>query len=339
VSEYLSTDKILSSVQEESLYFHYFGIDVSKKKCKSLIRADDSNASMKFRRINNRIKWSDFGSTYRDADIFDLLYISKGWSFYESLIHINNDFNLGFKYSDKYNIDIVASNPVNTDFLIPSLKENESIDIQVVLNKFNNKHVFTKDDLKYWIQGYINKTILMKEHVFSVNTVLLNSVPIMRYHKKDPIFLYVEMVDNIKFYKIYRPLHIGKQGKWLSNIQNASKAIGGLKHLQDTNYIIITKSKKDYMVLRWVLGYNVVYIQSESTPIDVDIMSMLWNKYETIYSLFDNDDAGYTLNEKFAEVNETIPIFYNTNDGKDSWDVILKYGMEKTRTIINKLMI
>lgn len=338
---WLNKESVLNKVREEELYWFYFKIDVNKRNgCKSIIRSDDLYPSFRFKKDKQgRIKWSDFGSTSLMKDIFDLLNLIKGWTFYESLVHINNDFKLGFTANDKYNIDINVNIPVEDNRHIDTLQENSEKVIDVVLNKYNGQHIFTKDDFKYWNQGYITKQILQKELVFSVAIVLLNGIPIWHYHKKNPIYLYYEISSNGKYIKLYRPLNLNKSYKWLSNIKDAKSCIGGMNDLQDTDYVIITKSKKDYMVMKNVLGFNTIYVQSESTGISEYIIDILHKDYKTVYNLFDNDTAGYKLGEEFAKINNTIPIWYNKAHGKDTWDVIIKYGIEKNKEIINKLII
>lgn len=342
MAEWINKQKILDRVREEELYYHYAKIDINKKNVKSIIRNDDKHSSFKFHRNKEgRIKWSDFGTTYTDCDFFDLTKILYNWSFYETLVHINNDFKLGFNYSDKYKIDFVSDVNINSnDCVIDKFKDND-VTLEVVLNKHEGKHIYTKEDLKYWNKGFIDKHILQKEKVYSVAIVLLNGIPIWYYNKKNPIFLYVYKRLHGTFYKIYRPLNENKKYSWISNLKEANKVIDGIEDIDLTvNYLIITKSKKDKMILKYPLGYNAVAVQSESTGINSDIMDLLWSKYEVIYNLYDNDKAGIELGEKFALENSTIPIWYDKElEIKDSWDCGLKYGIDESKIIINKMLI
>ena len=339
--KYINSKSILNRVREEELYFRYCNIDITKKIKTNPIRNEIPCNSFKIHKKNGRIKWSDFGSDdFRDNDIFDLIQIIKGWSFYETLLYINRDFNLGYKYSSKYNIDEVMEDVLIPDTgTIRNYNKDSSI-IEVVLNKYNRQHIFTKDDLKYWNSGYINKNILQKEKVFSVNTVLINGNPIWYYHKKNPIYLYYEQTSTGKAKKLYRPLESDKDRKWLSDIKKPEDFLYGYAPELNTDYIIITKSKKDYMELRYILEFNSKYVQAETYIPIIQLRSELQKKYPKIYILYDNDKTGLERGNKVAQLINGIPIHYGINTGcKDTWDTVRKFGVEQSKEIINKLMI
>lgn len=326
---------------DEDLYLHYLGIDVHVKQKVNPIRSNDPTCSFRVKHdsISDKYKWSDFGTTNIWCDIFDAISIKNNINVYEVLIVINKDYNLGLTHSDKYSPDIIIDIPVNNDRLLQRYKNKTDINLQVILNKHDGKHIFTKHDIKYWNQGLINKSVLTKENVFSVNTVLIDGQEIWTYHKLNPIYLYYEKAEHGNFMKLYRPLNKEKEYKWLSNIKEGNKVIGGLSSLQEHEYyLIITKSKKDWLVLKHIYGFNCIYVQSESTGIHEDIMNMLHLQYQypVIYSLFDNDESGIKLNEEFAIKNDTIPIQYPLSLGiKDTWDNVVKYGIEGKQHILN----
>ena len=106
----------------------------------------------------------------------------------------------------------------------------------------------------------------------------------------------------------------------------------------DTNYLIITKSKKDDMIIHYIFGLNSIHIQSESSNICDEIIADLKSKYTKIYNLFDNDDSGIELGGKFANKYGTTFIHYPKElNIKDSWDNKLMYKNNAKEHLINLL--
>jgi hypothetical protein len=68
--------------------------------------------------------------------------------------------------------------------------------------------------------------------------------------------------------------------------------IGDLDYIDNKKkYIIITKSYKDSKVLR-NLGYNSIWLQSENSIPDKEVISKIISNFKRIYIIFDNDVAG-----------------------------------------------
>ena len=336
---YLSVTGILSRVREEDLYYRYCGIDVNQPVKVNPTRKE-SQCSIKVHKVADRIKWSDFGQGIYNADVFDMIQLVKGWSFYEVLIRINTDYNLGFEYSRKYQVDMSMDNiPLSNDYIIGKYKGDENAVIDVVLNKYNGVHVYPKDDLRYWNTGFITKRELQREKVYSISVVLLNGTPIWYYHKRNPIFLYLESNTQGRWKKLYKPLEQNKRNKWLSNIKYGNDFLYGYGKEYEGDYLIITKSKKDYMVLHYVLGFNTKYMQSESVIPTERVIAEAWSKYSRIYILFDNDDSGVRASANLAQITEWIPIQYPIGLGvKDTFECVSKYGIERTIEIVLQLL-
>jgi len=336
---YLSVTGILNRVREEDLYYRYCGVDVNNPIKVNPTRTEGA-CSLKVHKVVDRIRWSDFGQGIYNADVFDMIQLVKGWSFYETLIRINTDYNLGFDYSKKYQVDISMDNiPLSNDYIIDKYKGDDSSVIDVVLNKYNNVHVYPKDDLRYWSTGCITKRELQREKVYSISVVLLNGTPIWHYHKKNPIFLYLETNLQGRWKKLYKPLETNKKNKWLSNIKYGNDFLYGYGKELDADYLIITKSKKDYMVLYYILGLNTKYIQSESVIPTDRIIDEVWKKYQRIYILFDNDESGVGASTNLAQITEWIPIQYPLDLGiKDTFECVVKYGLDKTVEILTQLL-
>ena len=140
--------------------------------------------------------------------------------------------------------------------------------------------------------------------------------------------------------KLYRPLEPDKDKKWLSDIKHPESSLYGYAPELNTDYIIITKSKKDYIELRYILEFNSKYVQAETYVPIQDIITRLQFTYKQIYILYDNDKTGIERGNKVAQLMNGIPIWYDINtECKDTWDTVRKFGIEKSKEIINKLMI
>ena len=331
--EYVNFNNILEKVSQEELYYRYCNIEVNKKVKHNFTRSNDTICSLKILPpVNGKLRWKDFGSG-ETGDVFDLISRKYNITTYQSLIQINKDYNLDFDIPYRTDLDIAIPIEQYNESIIEKYTQKQ-YEIGVILNKYNNIPIHTKDDLKYWKQGDITKEILQIEDVYSVANVLINNDIIWWYNKHNPIFLYLYG----KEYKLYKPLERNKDNKWLGNFKCVAKAIGGLNRLMDTNYLIITKSKKDDMIIHYIFGLNSIHIQSESSNICDEIIADLKSKYTKIYNLFDNDDSGIELGGKFANKYGTTFIHYPKElNIKDSWDNKLMYKNNAKEHLINLL--
>lgn len=195
---------------------------------------------------------------------------------------------------------------------------------------------FTETDDKYWGQYLISREILKKHNVFPIQTFWINDqIANLFYTKKQPLYAYI-VGDK---YQIYSP-YGDKKNKFRTNCNIGD--IHGLEQLPDKgNLLIITKSKKDIIVLDR-LGYNAIAPLGETTPIPDEIISDLKNRFKKIIVLYDNDEPGIKAATKFSLHHDLrfvyIPKEYYIKFGiKDVSDFIKAYKIIKTKELLKKL--
>lgn len=93
--------------------------------------------------------------------------------------------------------------------------------------------------------------------------------------------------------------------------------------------LIITKSGKDYLTLKYNYPYDVIALQSESTP-----LLLKPNKHRRVYTLFDNDYPGIINSYHLPYKNIILPeidLF-----SKDPYDYFQVLGKEKLGNLLKE---
>lgn len=199
------------------------------------------------------------------------------------------------------------------------------------------KKNFTETDDNYWEQYFITRDILKKYEVFPILTFWVNDTPSnLFYSKEQPLYAY----QIFESFQIYSP-YANKKNKFRNS--TTSYDIHGLEQLPEYgNLLIITKSKKDVMVLDR-LGYNAIAPCGESTPIPKVIIDNLKQRFNRLLILYDNDKAGLEGAKKLAIEHNIewyyIPIeLYEKFKIKDISDYIKNYKITKTRELLKKII-
>jgi len=196
---------------------------------------------------------------------------------------------------------------------------------------------FTDIDDQYWGQYYVSREILKKHNVYPIAAFWVNDiVSSIFYTKEKPLYAY-QVFDKFQIYCPYGD----KKNKFRTN--TSIYDIHGLEQLPKYgNLLIITKSKKDVLVLD-KLGYTAIAPCGENTPIPESIIQNLKERFDNIIILYDNDKAGMEGAKKLADTyNLTyvyIPIDYNLMFKiKDISDYIKNFKITRTRELLKKLL-
>lgn len=338
IRERLSSQSILNRISPLDIYLKYVGEFEPNKPCSSPLRKDD-NPSFVIGEHNGKWYFKDFG-TGEGGDCFTLVMKKFGCTYMESLIIINNDFKLGLEYFiynesiAKYIVESQASETKPVKYSTDKIKQNKKeILIQVKSREFTNK------DIEFWVGKYgISVDTLKHYNVKSLDAYWIND---MQFNiGKD------ELCYGYRFkpytYKIYRP-NRDKRYKWFTNSKhNVVQGIMQLKFKSD--YLVITKSLKDVMVL-YENNIEAIAPQAESVIISEPIMSKLKERYKKIYTLMDYDYTGIKLTNEMKKRYGTIPIAFTDHiwqrsqgyEGcKDISDFTKMHGSEATRQLITR---
>lgn len=180
---------------------------------------------------------------------------------------------------------------------------------------------WTDLDAKYWQQYKIKSKTLEKFNVMALksytftndeNTVTINGTHIYGYFRSDGLL-----------YKIYQPKVSSKK------FMKVRQYIQGMEQLTYAKpNLVILSSLKDLMAFD-ELGYKTMeYIapDSENTLIPETTMWELIGKYNTVFTIFDNDDAGKAAVEKYKEKYGINGFVLDME--KDVSDSIESYGQQ-----------
>ena len=187
----ITKDFILSRVNQESIMSYYTRTDVNSKKLFLSPLRNDNHVTCSIYKSKSGILYMHDFATNEHIDCWNLVMRLYNCNYYEALKIIAQDFNL------------VNSNVAKKETLkiVESLKETESSKIQVQIKDFTN------EELEWWKSFGIDKKLLKKYHVFSLQHVFLNGELKFTSSKQCPIYGYYFGKDkngDDKF-KIYFP--------------------------------------------------------------------------------------------------------------------------------------
>lgn len=166
--------------------------------------------------------------------------------------------------------------------------------IQIRIKKSNNK------------TGYFDKfgipvSFLEKENTFYVEKYWCSTRHdgILRMNRfnnpiKEATIAYC--FPSTKNIKLYFP-----EDDFLNFYTNCSDEMWGLEDIKKAQRGIITKSGKDYLLLKY-LGYNVVALQSESHYLTEFQLQKIKANWKEVVVLFDNDEIGKLKSKHFSEM-------------------------------------
>ncbi len=182
----------------------------------------------------------------------------------------------------------------------------------------------------YFLKYFIQYSTLIKFRVSAGLVVTVSGTydEIFRWTEKEPCFVYSEQEGM----QIYRPLS-KKSKKWRMNC----KIIHGLEQLDKRKkytFVIITKSRKDVMVL-YELGYPAIAIGAENFKLSIkELRKIINTKYFIV--LLDNDKTGIKAAKELVKQDKDTKMIVTggNTDIKDISDYILKYGKIYTANVL-----
>lgn len=319
----ITKDFILSKINQESIMQHYIRADVNSKKLfLSPFRSDNHITCGYYKSKSGILYLHDF-ATNEHFDCWNVVMRLYNCNYYEALKIIAQDFNL------------ISSNVIKNiqvPKIVESIKETESAKIQVQIKDYTN------EELEWWKSFGIDKKLLKKYHVFSLQHVFLNGELKFTSSKQCPIYGYYFGKDkngDNKF-KIYFPFR--KDYRFIGNL--TQKILQGYKQLnKSSDLLIINKSMKDTMACR-VLGYDSISPNSETTFPNEKQIEEFKKRFKHILIIFDNDKPGlhnlWLIKKKYPELNYFwIP---KSLGAKDLTDLIKLKGLEEVKKLVKQFM-
>ena len=269
----------------------------------------------------------DFGDTSKKGDCFafvKMLYMCSNYD--EVLKKIDNDFGLG-----------ISSRKVK-DYkkIVAQYKQPTKVVKQYSFIQVKTKP-FTHEELAYWNQYYQDEEDLRANNIYSIQELFLNK----KRWVVDPNVLTFGYLYN-GHWKIYKPF-ADKKYKWVPNNVPIT-AMDGLEDIKDCHTAFITKSKKDYMVMKKVFP-TCCAVQNEGIGcFDEDNVEYIRANSDRQILSFDSDQTGVenskAITKKFGFDYCNVPREY-LGEGINDWaDLAKGYGLKTIENIlINKNII
>lgn len=318
----IDKDFILSKINQESIMQHYTGNDVTSKKLVTSCLRSDNHVTCGYYKSKSGVLYMHDFATGEHLDCWNLVMKMFNVNYYQALEIIAKDFCL-------VESNIVKTKPV----IVPEIKETESAIIQVQIKSFTQK------ELDWWQQFEINKKILKKYHIYSLQYVFLNGELRFSSSEKCPIYGYYFGKDknSKELWKIYFPFNKEKGIRFINNLPK--KVLQGYHQLSKTgDLLVITKSMKDVASM-YGFGITAVSTPSESTFISDKQLEEFKSRFKHIVVLYDSDRPGkhnlWIIRKKYPELNYFV---LPNNLEKDFTDTLKVIGTDKMKELIEQFM-
>lgn len=326
---FLDKETILQYLSEEDIYAFVFGIKPEEYQyvCSPFRNDRTPGAYFNIQTIQGRDKlmFSDWGDSYKiHNDCFDCVQRYYGLpNFYQTLQFIRKHLIDGKSIAKK-----VSKNDN------PTSLEKQRVGLFFSARNFNQL------DKLFWERYKISKQNLLDDRVFPVSKYMMNNTRVGTFLDiaYTPCYAFTDFESQNK--KLYFPYREGKQRFLTTCTKND---IGGLRFLFSSPQLIITKSYKDYRVIK-NMGYNVLWVQSEVQFPDSNIINPILEKYEDVIIFYDNDETGISMSEKIVEsINQVfpekarslnLPVELLSSGIKDPSDMIFRAGEKKLRKFL-----
>ena len=242
----------------------------------------------------------------------------------EALLKIDKDFGLGISHKGD---NLGDYKRIVKEYVQPEELGKRYALIQAITRRF------TKEELDYWTNYHQNIDDLRANNIYSIKSLFLNK---SRFILKDDELRFGYLYDG--HWKIYRP-YADKKVKWVPNNVPIT-TMEGLENLKGSEFAFITKSKKDYMVLRKVIP-PVCAVQNEGLACfsGENIITLRSETQRQILS-FDSDVPGVANSQQITQIFGfdycNIPKMYLKENIKDWADLVKAHGYEPVKEILKK---
>lgn len=335
--ENVTIDDILKKISEFAIWKKYCSNFVEvDKPFKSELYFDTKPSCRIYISKDNNLCYKDFGDGSH-YNCFTYIQAKYKCTFFEALHIIANDF----KIKD-IKIDIKPSIILSNDIINNPTKPRIKPRIEIVSQNY------TSTDYDYWGKYSISLQMLEDEEIISCRYAYLikgDNTTVFEYKRSNPIYAYKEYdyeTDEFIGYKLYFPLANKKTGiRFLNN--SSRKNIDGYNKLpKKGDLLIITKSRKDRIVLK-NLGYYSISFSSETANLPIEIYTDFDNRFDRLGCLYDNaisDDEGVkSANKLRAQYDRVQLIFIPEDTGcKDISEYIHKYGEQAAKELLKRLI-
>ena len=316
----ITKDFILSKVNQESIMHHYTNNDVTSKKLVTSCLRSDNHVTVGFYKSKSGILYMHDFATNEHLDCWNVVMRLYDCNYYDALNIIAKDFGLIQGTHQEVSLNFV-----------PELKKTESSKIQVQIKDYSEK------ELEWWNQFGINKKLLKKYKVYSIQHVFLNGELRFTTSEKCTIYGYYFGKDKNgeEKWKIYFPLK--DNYRFLNN--TSKKLLQGYHQLPKTgDLLVITKSMKDVIALS-SFGIPAVAPNSETLFVNDKQLEEFKQRFKHILVIYDNDKTGlhnmWLIKKQHPELNYFWMPWYLSKDFTDSIKLV---GVDNMKEYIDDFM-
>jgi 5S rRNA maturation endonuclease (ribonuclease M5) len=309
--ELITKEYLFSKISEYDVYRYYIGEFTIGQSRKSPFHKDN-NPSFGIYMKDGKLYHKDFADDVYRGDAINLVEQLYSLDMNKAIKKIAKDFGITEGKDE--------SARITSQYVKPFMDQKKHSFIQVTVRKFNQA------DGNYWKQFGISSAQLKEDNVYPLKEAWINRhrCPVL----KDEL-AYVYRYD--EGYKLYFP-NRPKEDRWKSNIPLT--IVENKKVIQGADRVIITKSKKDRLLLSRYLD-NVVNVQNETRACFTEsFVEELRGK--EVWINYDSDDAGVKncirITEEFKYNYINVPRSYLPI--KDFADLYRVYGEE---ALLNEL--
>jgi len=309
--ELITKEYLFSKISEYDVYRYYIGEFTIGQSRKSPFHKDN-NPSFGIYMKDGKLYHKDFADDVYRGDAINLVEQLYSLDMNKAIKKIAKDFGITEGKDE--------SARITSQYVKPFMDQKKHSFIQVTVRKFNQA------DGNYWKQFGISSAQLKEDNVYPLKEAWINRhrCPVL----KDEL-AYVYRYD--EGYKLYFP-NRPKEDRWKSNIPLT--IVENKKVIQGADRVIITKSKKDRLLLSRYLD-NVVNVQNETRACFTEsFVEELRGK--EVWINYDSDEAGIKncirITEEFKYNYINVPRSYLPI--KDFADLYRVYGEE---ALLNEL--
>lgn len=320
----LTTEYILSQVDEATIFSHYFGSFSLGKTYNSVFREDNNPSTGFYISESGKLIYNDI-ATSEKLDCFAFVAKKFNLTYGKAILKVACDFGI----IPCEGIKVISAEEIKKNISLSEDIKKET-DIKIQADKWTPVY------LKFWEQYYISQKELEDNKVYPVKKLFINDILIPNF-SQNVRYAYIEEYQGKIYKKIYNPYAKNKKFKWITNIPIYMPfGINNLPYLSNT--LVITKAQKDRIILKKYFT-DVIALQNESpSSLRHTTIDYLNRKYKRILINTDLDNAGKEALEYYEaygfEPLMLPDIIYDKHNIKDISDFVKHFGIQRFESFL-----
>jgi hypothetical protein len=316
IQSLLSEETIYKHLSEHEIFEYYLGVTITDKLFRSPLRLD-ANPTCKFFYKEGRLYLKDFA--WKTFSPISCVMQKETLSYREALLRIYNDL----------------IKPANTPK--PTLKTSTHTLRELQSKKTGTKFTvttrpFTAEELAFWCIGGMKIT---EEHLNFYGIYAVDKIHEEEYTLSNQSFAFAYF-ENGEVNQIYFPKNKALGKRRFRSLSGFT--FGGVEWLdRSVNYVVITKSKKDWVFLKF-FGVNAAYVIHEKMLLDPVSFFKITRGFKFVFTLFDQDYTGRRLSVSYLWRYKTIPLLFSCEGTiKDFSECVEETGEEHVKELVQQV--